>query len=110
MKKILEVLQYGEFDFRFNTDIDVSRRPEIISAMRDDDILIMCSDHGNDPVHAGFNHTREYIPFVAYGKRIKEGYDLGTRSTYGDIGQTICDILGAAPTAIGTSFKNEILK
>ena len=78
--------------------------------MKEDDILMLSADHGNDPVHAGFNHTREYIPFVAYGKRIKEGYDLGTRSTYGDIGQTICDILGAAPTAIGISFKNEILK
>ncbi len=84
--------------------------PGVLEAMKEDDILMLTADHGNDPVHAGFNHTREYIPFVAFGKRIKEGYDLGTRSTYGDIGQTICDILGAAPTAIGTSFKNEILK
>ncbi len=83
--------------------------PGILEAMKEDDILMLTADHGNDPIHAGFNHTREYIPFVAYGRHIKEGYDLGIRSTYGDIGQTICDILGAKPTAIGTSFKEEIM-
>ena len=84
--------------------------PGILEAMKEDDILMLTADHGNDPIHAGFNHTREYIPFVAYGSHIKEGYDLGTRATYADIGQTISDILGAAPTAIGTSFKDEIMK
>ena len=84
--------------------------PGILDAMQEEDILMLTADHGNDPVHAGFNHTREYIPFVACGKSIKEGYDLGTRSTYGDIGQTIADILEVEPTSIGSSFKDEIIK
>ena len=84
--------------------------PGILDAMQEEDILMLTADHGNDPIHAGFNHTREYIPLVIYGKSIKEGYDLGTRATYGDIGQTIADILDTAPTSIGTSFKDEIMK
>ncbi len=84
--------------------------PGILDAMQEEDILMLTADHGNDPVHAGFNHTREYIPLVVCGKSIKEGYDLGTRSTYGDIGQTIADILEVAPTSIGSSFKDEIMK
>lgn len=84
--------------------------PGILNAMKEDDILMLTADHGNDPVHAGFNHTREYIPLVVFGRQVREGYDLGTRATYGDIGQTVCDVLGAAPTAIGTSFKDEIIK
>lgn len=84
--------------------------PDILRAMKEDDILMLTADHGNDPVHEGFNHTREYTPLVICGKRVKTGLDLGTRGTFGDIGQTICDILGVAPTAIGTSFKEEILK
>ena len=78
--------------------------------MKEDDILMLTADHGNDPIHAGFNHTREYIPLVIYGQQIKAGYDLGTRNTYADIGQTITDILGVEPTSIGTSFKEEIFR
>ena len=84
--------------------------PGILEAMKEDDILMLTADHGNDPIHAGFNHTREYIPLVIYGQQIKAGYDLGTRNTYADIGQTITDILGVEPTSIGTSFKEEIFR
>ena len=48
-----------------------SRIPEILAAMKDDDVLMICADHGNDPVHSGTDHTREYIPFVMYGKHIR---------------------------------------
>lgn len=86
-----------------------ARIPEIIEAMKDDDILMICADHGNDPVHTGFDHTREYVPLLVYGKNVKAGADLGVRTTFADIGATVADILGAETTAIGESFKEMIL-
>lgn len=86
-----------------------ARIPEIIGAMKDDDILMICADHGNDPVHTGFDHTREYVPLLVYGKNVKAGADLGVRTTFADIGATVADILGAETTAIGESFKEMIL-
>ncbi len=82
------------------------RLPEILAALKDDDILIITADHGNDPVHAGFDHTREYIFCLMSGKALKEGYDLGTRRTYADIGATIADYLTGrkGATEIGESF------
>ncbi len=88
-----------------------ARLPEIMAAMKDGDVLMICADHGNDPVHTGWDHTREYIPFVAYGNRIKSGVNLGVRSTFADIGASILDMLGVEQkTEIGESFANEILK
>lgn len=80
-----------------------ARLPEIIAAMRDEDVLILCADHGNDPVHTGWDHTREYVPVVIYGQDVKS-VDLGVRSSFADIGATICEILGADKTAVGESF------
>lgn len=88
------------------------RLPEILSCMRDDDILILCSDHGNDPVHSGWDHTREYIFGLIVGKQIKCGVDIGTRRTFADIGATVTDILteGRETTAAGESFCRDIIK
>jgi len=80
-----------------------ARLPEIIAAMSSEDIMILCADHGNDPVHSGWDHTREYVPVVIYGQDIKSA-DLGVRSSFADIGATICEILGAEKTAVGESF------
>jgi phosphopentomutase len=66
-----------------------SRLPEIFDAMRDDDLLILTADHGNDPTFRGSDHTREYVPLLVYGKSAKAGIDLGTRGSLADIGQTI---------------------
>ena len=89
---------------------DFDRRiPELLEAMGEDDILMLTADHGNDPVHHGTDHTREYIPFVAYGKNIK-AVDMGTRSTFADIGATVCDILGAEKPQYGDSFREEMTK
>lgn len=95
---------YGKAIMEFD-----ARIPEIIENLSDDDILIICADHGNDPVHTGWDHTREYVPVVVYGKKIKAGVNLGTRGSFADIGATVCEYLGVAPTAIGTSFLGEIL-
>ena len=86
-----------------------ARLPEVMEAMGEEDILMLCADHGNDPVHSGFDHTREYVPLLVYGKKIKSGVNLGIRKTFADVGATIADIFGAAPTAIGESFKKDIL-
>ena len=86
------------------------RLPEILEAMSEDDVLILCADHGTDPLHSGWDHTREYVPVVIYGSKIKEGTDLGTRESFADIGATVAEILNVETTDIGVSFLNEISK
>lgn len=85
------------------------RLPEIIHALRDEDILIITADHGNDPTYIGTDHTREYIPVLVYGEYIKNGVDIGTLETFADIGATIADYLNAGMPEYGKSFLNKIL-
>ncbi|CEQ24130.1 phosphopentomutase [[Clostridium] sordellii] len=87
-----------------------ARIPEIIDNMKDDDILIINADHGNDPTYKGTDHTREYIPVLVYGKNINKGYNLGTRKSFSDIGATVADILNVDLPKHGESFKSEIMK
>lgn len=86
-----------------------TRLPEIKQAMKEDDILIITADHGNDPTTPSTNHSREYTPILAYGKQLKENINLGIRDTYADISATILDLFNI-PILEGTSFKNEIIK
>jgi phosphopentomutase len=67
------------------------RLPEIFEAMRDDDLLMITADHGNDPTFLGTDHTREYAPLLVYGRSANSGVDLGTRDSLADIGQTIAE-------------------
>lgn len=83
------------------------RLPEVIDALRDDDLLIMTADHGNDPTKEGSDHTREYVPLLVYGKHAKPGVDLGTRQSLSDIGQTIAENFGLVIDD-GVSFLPEI--
>lgn len=85
------------------------RIPEIISSMKEDDILIINADHGNDPTYKGTDHTREYIPVLVYGKNIKSGVNLGIRNSFADIGATVADILNVKLPTNGTSFKAKIM-
>ena len=71
-----------------------SRLPEIESAMRDDDVMMITADHGNDPTFRGSDHTREYAPLLVYGKNALPGINLGTRNSLADIGQTIAQNFG----------------
>ncbi|RDY24826.1 phosphopentomutase [Romboutsia maritimum] len=87
-----------------------ARIPEIIQSMKDDDILIINADHGNDPTYKGTDHTREYIPVLVYGNQIKEDLNLGIRKSFSDIGATVADILEVKMPKNGTSFKNIIMK
>ena len=84
--------------------------PEIMEAMRDDDILIITADHGCDPVTPSTDHSREYIPILIYGKHLKQNVDIGIRETYADISATILDIYGFEKLPCGTSFKDLIVK
>jgi phosphopentomutase len=85
-----------------------SRWPEIEAAMNEDDLLIITADHGNDPTYPGTDHTREYAPLLAFGKRARPGINLGTRDSLSDIGQTIAQNFGLGLNA-GKSFLNEIV-
>lgn len=80
------------------------RLAEIMEQMKDDDILFITADHGCDPTTEGTDHTREYVPFLAYGKALSKGKDLKTRKTFSDMGQTVADIFKIEPIKNGESF------
>jgi len=79
------------------------RIEEIVLSLRPDDCLILNADHGCDPTAHGSDHTREYVPILVYGKSMKGGVDLGTRTTLADIGQTVADNFSLR-LPVGTSF------
>jgi phosphopentomutase len=79
------------------------RLPEVLDLMREDDVLVLCADHGCDPTWEGSDHTREHIPVLVYGRTITPG-SLGRRETFADIGQSIASHLGLSPMDYGTSF------
>jgi len=86
-----------------------SRLPEMLEKLRDDDILMITADHGCDPVTPSTDHSREYIPLVIYGKNLKHGVNLDTRSSFADIGATILDYFGLPINIDGESFLSEII-
>ena len=84
------------------------RLPEIEAAMRDDDLMIITSDHGNDPTFPGTDHTREYSPLLAYSRTARAGLNLGTRESLADIGQTVAANFNLKLTA-GTGFLQQLI-
>lgn len=80
-----------------------SRLPEIIAAMRHDDLLVLTADHGNDPTWPGTDHTREQVPILVFSPALTPG-EIGIRSSFADIGETIAAWLGLAPGRHGKSF------
>lgn len=64
---------------------------KLMDVLREDDLLILTADHGNDPTYTGTDHTREQVPFLAYSPSMKEGKDLGVSDTFAVIGATIAD-------------------
>jgi phosphopentomutase len=85
-----------------------ARWPEIEAAMNEGDLLVITADHGNDPTYPGTDHTREYAPLLAFGRRARAGVNLGTRSSLSDIGQTIAQNFALGLDA-GKSFLSEIV-
>lgn len=98
-----DVQGYGEALMLFDR-----RLPEIQAAMREEDVLILTADHGNDPVHTGTDHTREHVPILVFGDSIQSGAAIGTRNSFADIGATIADILKLGATSAGQSFYDSI--
>jgi len=82
--------------------------PDLLANLKDDDILFITADHGNDPTWTGSDHTREMIPVVIYSKSYKNMKDLGTKQSFACIGATIADIYGLPMPKIGKSLKNEL--
>jgi phosphopentomutase len=81
--------------------------PELIAAMREDDLSIFCADHGCDPTTPSTDHSREYTPLLVYGRRAHAGVNLGIRATLSDIGQTVAENVGTR-IGNGQSFLPEI--
>ena len=80
--------------------------PQLISNLRDDDILFITADHGNDPTWKGSDHTREMIPVLIYSKEFISPRDLKTMDSFACIGSTIADIYNIKKPSIGTSLKD----
>ena len=76
--------------------------------LREDDVLIITSDHGCDPCDTSTDHTREYTPLLVYGSKIR-AVPLGTRPSFADIGKTVLELLGVEADIAGESFAGEIL-
>lgn len=83
-----------EFDGQLGTLLDL---------MKNDDLLMICADHGNDPTHTGTDHTREYVPLLVYNKNL-ESLDLGIRKTFADIGETVACNFNLKGTGLGTNL------
>lgn len=81
--------------------------PDVQAAVGERDLVILTADHGCDPTTPSTDHSREYVPLLAFGPRVKRGIDLGLRSTLADIGQTVAQIFGTR-ISHGTSFLADI--
>lgn len=86
-----------------------ARLPEVFEKMREDDLLIITADHGNDPVHPGTDHTREYVPLLVYSKKMTEGKELPICETFADIGATVAENFNVKMPKFGKSFLKEII-
>jgi phosphopentomutase len=80
------------------------RLTEVFEKLQEDDLLLITADHGNDPTYRGTDHTREFVPLLAYSKRFNEGKDLGICKTFADLGATVADNFNVKSTKFGESF------
>ncbi|BBH20004.1 phosphopentomutase [Paenibacillus baekrokdamisoli] len=86
-----------------------TRLPEVFAKMTDEDLLLITADHGNDPTYRGTDHTREYVPLLAYSPRFKQGGQaLPIRDTFADIGATVAENFGVQMPEHGTSFLSDL--
>ena len=81
----------------------------VLDQMRDSDLLVITADHGNDPTTPSTDHSREHVPLLLTGRRVKRGANVGTRATFADLGQTLAAIFSVGPLAHGTSFLEDVV-
>lgn len=77
--------------------------PDLMAHTRPNDLILFTADHGNDPTHPGTDHTREYVPLLAFGPRARP-VDLGVRKSFADVGATVAEIFGVQPPVVGESL------
>lgn len=109
-----------DFDMKFGHRRDVegyaramttfdAELSEFLSKMRSDDLLMITADHGCDPAAQGTDHTRENVPLIIYGEKIRGGVNLGTLGTFADIAATIAEIFSVEFKTQGKSFYQELI-
>lgn len=82
---------------------------EVFQKIEEEDLLIITADHGNDPIHHGTDHTREYVPLLLYSPSMKNGgKEIPLRTTFADIGATLADNFGVEKPGYGASFIQEL--
>jgi phosphopentomutase len=81
----------------------------VLGQLRGDDLLVITADHGNDPTTPSTDHSREHVPLLLTGKRVRRGVDVGTRPTFADLGQTLAANFAVGPLAHGTSFLEDVV-
>lgn len=110
-----------DFDMQFGHRNDVAgyaqalkefdqRVPEILEALKEEDILIITADHGCDPTTISTDHSREYVPLLVYGKKVKRGVDLKVRRCFSDIAATLGEMFNINNELPGQSFYKDILE
>ncbi|MBC1813338.1 phosphopentomutase [Listeria booriae] len=86
-----------------------ARLPEVFANMKEDDLLLITADHGNDPTYRGTDHTREYVPLLAYSKQFKDGgKEIDLRKTFSDLGATVAANFNVKIPEYGESFLNDL--
>lgn len=85
-----------------------ARLPEVFDLLKEDDLLVITADHGNDPVHHGTDHTREYVPLIAYSNKHQGANELPTSKTFADLGATVADNFKTTMPKYGTSFLSKL--
>ncbi len=109
-----------DFDMKFGHRRDVegyagamttfdAELSEFLAKMRADDLLMITADHGCDPAAQGTDHTRENVPLIIYGEKIRGGVNLGTLNTFADIAATIAEIFSVEFNTQGKSFYQELI-
>jgi phosphopentomutase len=95
--------------FAANLEALDARIPEVLGRLGKDDVFVLTADHGCDPADVSTDHTRENVPLLVRGARVRPGLDLGLRPTFADLGATLADNFGVGPLASGSSFLAEIV-
>ncbi|MBE3572588.1 MAG: phosphopentomutase [Moorella humiferrea] len=109
-----------DFDMRYGHRNDVTgyagaleafdrRLPELIEALNEGDVLVITADHGCDPTTTSTDHSREYVPLLIYGDKIRK-INIGVRPTFADLGATVAEMLDVPYDLAGESFARRLLK